>query len=72
MAVAMITSTNQNQFFYKISENANPHAKFGISISFGLGVCPSLPRLKCVGKIGLFCSVRKAYIFVRANRFLRA
>ena len=69
MAVAMITSISQHQFFYKILENANPHAKFGISMSFGLGVCPSLPRLKSVGKIGLFCSLRKAYIKRKHSSF---
>ena len=36
--VAMMTPSNQNLFFQKILVDSNPHAKFGVSMTLGLGV----------------------------------
>ena len=36
--VTVMTLSTQNQCFYKILENTNPHAKFGAFLFFGLGV----------------------------------
>ena len=36
--ITIMTSSTQNQFFYKNLVNPNPHAKFGVSMTFGLAV----------------------------------